>query len=102
MPSDSYEKQSEASGKKKLLASTVCPPLEIEVTEEQRRLLWLVLATVLNILTVSSVPMLEFFQSVRAVHQSPCERKMKGQESQSLERSSGKKLVFSLLNRRVG
>ncbi|KAL8168536.1 UNVERIFIED_CONTAM: hypothetical protein K2H54_000804 [Gekko kuhli] len=37
---DSYEKQSEASGKKKLLASTVCPPLEIEITEEQRRLLW--------------------------------------------------------------
>uniref|UniRef100_A0ACB8G572 DNA mismatch repair protein n=1 Tax=Sphaerodactylus townsendi TaxID=933632 RepID=A0ACB8G572_9SAUR len=37
---DSYENQSEASGKKKLLVSTVCPPLEIEVTEEQRRLLW--------------------------------------------------------------
>ncbi|XP_015276122.1 PREDICTED: DNA mismatch repair protein Mlh3 [Gekko japonicus] len=36
---DSYEKQSEASGKK-LLASTVRPPLEIEITEEQRRLLW--------------------------------------------------------------
>ncbi|XP_060119153.1 DNA mismatch repair protein Mlh3 [Heteronotia binoei] len=37
---DSYEKQSEAPGKKKLLTSTVCPPLEIEITEEQRRLLW--------------------------------------------------------------
>ncbi|XP_061467749.1 DNA mismatch repair protein Mlh3 isoform X5 [Rhineura floridana] len=37
---DSYEKQPEALGKKKLLASTVCPPLEIEITEEQRRLLW--------------------------------------------------------------
>ncbi|XP_054827362.1 DNA mismatch repair protein Mlh3 [Eublepharis macularius] len=37
---DSYEKQSEASGRKKLLSSTVCPPLEIEITEEQRRLLW--------------------------------------------------------------
>ncbi|XP_066483427.1 DNA mismatch repair protein Mlh3 isoform X2 [Tiliqua scincoides] len=37
---DSYEKHPEASGKKKLLSSTVCPPLEIEVTEEQRRLLW--------------------------------------------------------------
>ncbi|KAJ6661287.1 hypothetical protein lerEdw1_015424 [Lerista edwardsae] len=36
---DSYEKHPEASGKKKLLASTVCPPLEIEITEEQRRLL---------------------------------------------------------------
>lgn len=46
LPSESYEKQSEASGKKKLLASIVCPPLEIEITEEQRRLLWLVLATV--------------------------------------------------------
>ncbi|XP_032998518.1 DNA mismatch repair protein Mlh3 isoform X2 [Lacerta agilis] len=37
---DSYEKQPEKLGKKKLLASTVCPPLEIEITEEQRRLLW--------------------------------------------------------------
>uniref|UniRef100_A0A8C8R4N8 MutL homolog 3 n=1 Tax=Pelusios castaneus TaxID=367368 RepID=A0A8C8R4N8_9SAUR len=37
---DSYEKQPEESGKKKLLSSTICPPLEIEVTEEQRRLLW--------------------------------------------------------------
>ncbi|CAM5122603.1 unnamed protein product [Eretmochelys imbricata] len=36
---DSYEKQREESGKKKLLSSTICPPLEIEVTEEQRRLL---------------------------------------------------------------
>ncbi|XP_032087501.1 DNA mismatch repair protein Mlh3 isoform X1 [Thamnophis elegans] len=37
---DSYDKQHEALGKKKLLASTLCPPLEIEVTEDQRRLLW--------------------------------------------------------------
>ncbi|XP_038261617.1 DNA mismatch repair protein Mlh3 isoform X6 [Dermochelys coriacea] len=36
---DSYEKQPEESGKKKLLSSTICPPLEIEVMEEQRRLL---------------------------------------------------------------
>ncbi|XP_044869514.1 DNA mismatch repair protein Mlh3 isoform X2 [Mauremys mutica] len=36
---DSYEKQPEESGKKKLLSSTIWPPLEIEVTEEQRRLL---------------------------------------------------------------
>ncbi|XP_003214488.2 DNA mismatch repair protein Mlh3 isoform X2 [Anolis carolinensis] len=36
---DSYEKQSETSGRKKLLASTVCPPLEIEITEDHRRLL---------------------------------------------------------------
>ncbi|XP_042323581.1 DNA mismatch repair protein Mlh3 isoform X2 [Sceloporus undulatus] len=36
---DSYEKQSETLGRKKLLASTVCPPLEIEITEDQRRLL---------------------------------------------------------------
>ncbi|XP_044292012.1 DNA mismatch repair protein Mlh3 isoform X1 [Varanus komodoensis] len=36
---DSYEKQPEALGKKKLLASTVCPALEIEITEDQRRLL---------------------------------------------------------------
>ncbi|XP_063146186.1 DNA mismatch repair protein Mlh3 isoform X2 [Candoia aspera] len=37
---DSYDKQHEALGKKKLLASTLCPPLEIEITEDQRRLLW--------------------------------------------------------------
>ncbi|XP_062973948.1 DNA mismatch repair protein Mlh3 isoform X2 [Elgaria multicarinata webbii] len=37
---DSYERQPEALVKKKLLASTVCPPLEIEITEDQRRLLW--------------------------------------------------------------
>ncbi|XP_060614362.2 DNA mismatch repair protein Mlh3 isoform X1 [Anolis sagrei] len=36
---DSYEKQSETLGRKKLLASTVCPPMEIEITEDQRRLL---------------------------------------------------------------
>ncbi|XP_074852872.1 DNA mismatch repair protein Mlh3 isoform X6 [Carettochelys insculpta] len=36
---DSYEKQPEEPGKKKLLSSTIYPPLEIEVTEEQRRLL---------------------------------------------------------------
>uniref|UniRef100_A0A8C3YT86 MutL homolog 3 n=1 Tax=Catagonus wagneri TaxID=51154 RepID=A0A8C3YT86_9CETA len=37
---DSYEKQqSQGSGRKKLLSSTVDPPLEITVTEEQRRLL---------------------------------------------------------------
>ncbi|KAM7155045.1 DNA mismatch repair protein Mlh3 isoform 3-T4 [Molossus nigricans] len=37
---DSYEKQqSHGSGRKKLLSSTVSPPLEITVTEEQRRLL---------------------------------------------------------------
>ncbi|KAG8514261.1 DNA mismatch repair protein Mlh3 [Galemys pyrenaicus] len=37
---DSYEKQqSQGSGRKKLLSSTVSPPLEITVTEEQRRLL---------------------------------------------------------------
>ncbi|XP_054423218.1 DNA mismatch repair protein Mlh3 isoform X1 [Pteronotus mesoamericanus] len=37
---DSYEKQQPpGSGRKKLLASTVSPPLEITVTEEQRRLL---------------------------------------------------------------
>ncbi|KAM5337322.1 LOW QUALITY PROTEIN: DNA mismatch repair protein Mlh3 [Glossophaga mutica] len=37
---DSYEKQQpQGSGRKKLLASTVSPPLEITVTEEQRRLL---------------------------------------------------------------
>ncbi|XP_027997160.2 DNA mismatch repair protein Mlh3 isoform X1 [Eptesicus fuscus] len=38
---DSYEKQQpQGSGRKKLLSSTVSPPLEITVTEEQRRLLW--------------------------------------------------------------
>ncbi|XP_062947391.1 DNA mismatch repair protein Mlh3 isoform X1 [Cynocephalus volans] len=38
---DSYEKQQpQVSGRKKLLSSTVIPPLEISVTEEQRRLLW--------------------------------------------------------------
>nr|XP_045010520.1 DNA mismatch repair protein Mlh3 isoform X2 [Jaculus jaculus] len=36
---DSYEKQPQGSGRKKLLYSTVIPPLEITVTEEQRRLL---------------------------------------------------------------
>ncbi|XP_036887012.1 DNA mismatch repair protein Mlh3 isoform X3 [Sturnira hondurensis] len=37
---DSYEKHPpQGSGRKKLLASTVSPPLEIAVTEEQRRLL---------------------------------------------------------------
>ncbi|XP_077179366.1 DNA mismatch repair protein Mlh3 isoform X2 [Paroedura picta] len=36
---DSYEKHYETSGKKKLLTSTVSPPMEIEITEEQRRLL---------------------------------------------------------------
>ncbi|XP_023582159.1 DNA mismatch repair protein Mlh3 isoform X2 [Trichechus manatus latirostris] len=38
---DSYEKQQpQGSGRKKLLSSTISPPLEITVTEEQRRLLW--------------------------------------------------------------
>ncbi|XP_072193345.1 DNA mismatch repair protein Mlh3 isoform X2 [Excalfactoria chinensis] len=37
---DSYEKEATACGKKKLLSSSVSPPLEIEVTEEQRRILW--------------------------------------------------------------
>ncbi|XP_016064169.1 PREDICTED: DNA mismatch repair protein Mlh3 isoform X2 [Miniopterus natalensis] len=38
---DSYEKQQpQGSGRKKLLSSTVSPPLAITVTEEQRRLLW--------------------------------------------------------------
>ncbi|XP_063649802.1 DNA mismatch repair protein Mlh3 isoform X16 [Pan troglodytes] len=38
----SYEKQqAQGSGRKKLLSSTLIPPLEITVTEEQRRLLWL-------------------------------------------------------------
>ncbi|KAJ7345008.1 hypothetical protein JRQ81_000958 [Phrynocephalus forsythii] len=36
---DLYEKQPGALGKKKLLASIVHPPLEIEITEDQRRLL---------------------------------------------------------------
>ncbi|KAM6131246.1 DNA mismatch repair protein Mlh3 isoform 2-T2 [Pterocles gutturalis] len=36
---DSYEKEAAACGKKKLLSSSISPPLEIEVTEEQRRLL---------------------------------------------------------------
>lgn len=37
---DSYDKEATACGKKKLLSSSVSPPLEIEVTEEQRRILW--------------------------------------------------------------
>ncbi|XP_047394460.1 DNA mismatch repair protein Mlh3 isoform X5 [Sciurus carolinensis] len=38
---DSYEKQQpQGSGRKKLLSSTIIPPLEITVTEAQRRLLW--------------------------------------------------------------
>uniref|UniRef100_A0A8D2DUU5 MutL homolog 3 n=1 Tax=Sciurus vulgaris TaxID=55149 RepID=A0A8D2DUU5_SCIVU len=38
---NSYEKQQpQGSGRKKLLSSTVIPPLEITVTEAQRRLLW--------------------------------------------------------------
>ncbi|XP_032338282.1 DNA mismatch repair protein Mlh3 isoform X6 [Camelus ferus] len=38
---DSYEKQQpQGSGRKKLLSSTISPPLEVTVTEEQRRLLW--------------------------------------------------------------
>ncbi|XP_059675564.1 DNA mismatch repair protein Mlh3 [Gavia stellata] len=36
---DSYEKEAAACDKKKLLSSSISPPLEIEVTEEQRRLL---------------------------------------------------------------
>ncbi|KAM6336030.1 DNA mismatch repair protein Mlh3 isoform 2-T3 [Podargus strigoides] len=36
---DSYEKEASACGKKKLLSSSISPPLEIEVTEEQRRFL---------------------------------------------------------------
>ncbi|XP_041122833.1 DNA mismatch repair protein Mlh3-like [Polyodon spathula] len=36
---DSYETHSEASGPKRLCSSTVCPPLEIDVTEEELRLL---------------------------------------------------------------
>ncbi|KFV91048.1 DNA mismatch repair protein Mlh3, partial [Eurypyga helias] len=35
----SYEKEAAACGKKKLLSSSISPPLEIEVTEEQRRFL---------------------------------------------------------------
>lgn len=42
---DSYDKEATACGKKKLLSSSVSPPLEIEVTEEQRRILWLVMAS---------------------------------------------------------
>ena len=43
LPIDSYEKQQpQGFGRKKLLSSIVSPPLEITVTEEQRRLLWLV------------------------------------------------------------
>ncbi|XP_008062353.1 DNA mismatch repair protein Mlh3 isoform X2 [Carlito syrichta] len=38
---DSYEKQQpQGPGRKKLLSSSLIPPLEITVTEEQRRLLW--------------------------------------------------------------
>ncbi|XP_075568187.1 DNA mismatch repair protein Mlh3 [Pelecanus crispus] len=36
---DSYEKEAAACGKRKLLSSSISPPLEIEVTEEQRRFL---------------------------------------------------------------
>ncbi|KFU86849.1 DNA mismatch repair protein Mlh3, partial [Chaetura pelagica] len=36
---DSYDKEAAACGKKKLLSSAISPPLEIEVTEEQRRFL---------------------------------------------------------------
>ncbi|KAM9554431.1 DNA mismatch repair protein Mlh3 isoform 1-T1 [Guaruba guarouba] len=36
---DSYEKEAAACGKKKLLSSSISPPLEIKVTEEQRRVL---------------------------------------------------------------
>ncbi|KAM9238369.1 DNA mismatch repair protein Mlh3 isoform 2-T2 [Leptosomus discolor] len=36
---DSYDKEAAACGKKKLLSSSISPPLEIEVTEEQRRFL---------------------------------------------------------------
>lgn len=39
---DSYEKEGGACGKKKILSSSISPPLEIEVTEEQRRFLRLV------------------------------------------------------------
>ncbi|XP_078516033.1 DNA mismatch repair protein Mlh3 isoform X2 [Lissotriton helveticus] len=35
----SYEAVPEAFGRKRLLSSTVCPPMQIEVTEEHRRLL---------------------------------------------------------------
>ncbi|XP_036769040.2 DNA mismatch repair protein Mlh3 isoform X8 [Manis pentadactyla] len=38
---ESYEKQQpQGCSRKKLLSSTVSPPLEVTVTEEQRRLLW--------------------------------------------------------------
>lgn len=40
---DSYEKEAAACGKKKILSSSISPPLEIEVTEEQRRFLRLVM-----------------------------------------------------------
>ncbi|XP_055394655.1 DNA mismatch repair protein Mlh3 isoform X6 [Bubalus kerabau] len=41
LENDSYEKQQpQGFGRKKLLSSIVSPPLEITVTEEQRRLLW--------------------------------------------------------------
>ncbi|XP_066178131.1 DNA mismatch repair protein Mlh3 isoform X2 [Sylvia atricapilla] len=36
---DSYEKEAAACGKKKILSSSISPPLEVEVTEEQRRFL---------------------------------------------------------------
>uniref|UniRef100_A0A8B9TA96 MutL homolog 3 n=1 Tax=Anas platyrhynchos TaxID=8839 RepID=A0A8B9TA96_ANAPL len=36
---DSYEKEAAECGKKKLLSSSISPPMEIEVTEEQRRIL---------------------------------------------------------------
>ncbi|XP_031360832.2 DNA mismatch repair protein Mlh3 isoform X1 [Lonchura striata] len=36
---DSYEKEAAACGNKKILSSSISPPLEIEVTEEQRRFL---------------------------------------------------------------
>lgn len=42
---DSYEKEAAACGKKKILSSSISPPLEIEVTEEQRRFLRLVMTT---------------------------------------------------------
>ncbi|XP_053836653.1 DNA mismatch repair protein Mlh3 [Vidua macroura] len=36
---DSYEKEAAACGKKKILSSSISPPLEIEITAEQRRFL---------------------------------------------------------------
>lgn len=42
---DSYEKEAAECGKKKLLSSSISPPMEIEVTEEQRRILRLVMAS---------------------------------------------------------